>query len=216
MSRRRWLALEFLLLFFVLPAMYAVYGFSFVHPVVAMWGFSASLLVVLLRSGELDRAHLWTGPHQITGRQIRLILARFMALGTLLVLWVVVLEPDRLFGFPRMRPRLWLIVVCLYPVLSVYPQGIAYRAFVMQRYGELFGCGWKGVVASALAFSFAHITYWNPVAVFLTFAGGLLFAATYVRTRSIILSGIEHALYGNLIFTIGLGHYIYSGAVRIG
>lgn len=73
MSRRRWLALEFLLLFFVLPAMYAVYGFSFVHPVVAMWGFSASLLVVLLRSGELDRAHLWTGPYNVPRKLDRAI-----------------------------------------------------------------------------------------------------------------------------------------------
>jgi membrane protease YdiL (CAAX protease family) len=215
MSKRIWLALEFLILFFVLPAAYAVYVFPLVHPVVAMWGFSAWLLAILLRSRQFDRAQLWTGPRQVDTRQMKHILLRFLALGFLLLLWVIVLEPNRLFDFPRMQPWLWLFVVCLYPVLSAYPQGIAYRAFMFQRYGELFGHGWGSIIASAFAFSFAHIAYRNPVAVFLTFVGGLLFAVTYARTKSVMLSGVEHALYGDLIFTIGLGHYIYTGAVRL-
>jgi hypothetical protein len=37
---------------------------------------------------------------------------------------------------------------------------------------------------------------------------GLLFCL-----NSLVLSGIEHALYGTFIFTVGLGNYFYYGAV---
>ncbi len=43
--------------------------------------------------------------------------------------------------------------------------------------------------------------------------GGVLFAKTYEETGSLIISGIEHALYGGFIFTIGLGKHFYYGAV---
>ncbi|MHB1155946.1 MAG: hypothetical protein ACYC26_03800 [Phycisphaerales bacterium] len=36
-----------------------------------------------------------------------------------------------------------------------------------------------------------------------------MFTRTYQRTGSLLLAGIEHALYGDLLFTIGLGHYLY-------
>ncbi len=44
--------------------------------------------------------------------------------------------------------------------------------------------------------------------------GGWLFADTYRQSRSLWLVCLEHALYGDLIFTIGLGTFFYHGAVR--
>jgi len=43
--------------------------------------------------------------------------------------------------------------------------------------------------------------------------GGVLIAKTYQDTESLIISSIEHALYGTFIFTIGLGKYFYYGVV---
>ena len=40
-------------------------------------------------------------------------------------------EPERLFAFVRQRPLVWALVIILYPVLSVYPQGIVYRVFIL-------------------------------------------------------------------------------------
>ncbi|MEJ0010772.1 MAG: hypothetical protein WDN72_10060 [Alphaproteobacteria bacterium] len=34
------------------------------------------------------------------------------------------------------------------------------------------------------------------------------------RRASLLLVAIEHALYGDFIFTVGLGHYFYEGAVH--
>jgi hypothetical protein len=50
----------------------------------------------------------------------------------------------------------------------------------------------------------------------LTFAGGVLFAKRYSDTRSLVISMIEHALYGNYLFTIGFGKYLYQGAAGYG
>jgi uncharacterized protein len=100
-----------------------------------------------------------------------------------------------------------------YPVLSVYPQGILYRAFFFQRYAALFPGKWAMIVASAAAFAFLHIIFRNWLAVALTFAGGLLFAARYAETDSLFTSSFEHALYGCWLFTIGLGQYFYHGTI---
>jgi membrane protease YdiL (CAAX protease family) len=102
----------------------------------------------------------------------------------------------------------------LYPILSVYPQGIVYRAFIFERYRELFGPSWAIVLASAVAFAYVHIVFRNPLAIGLTFLGGVLFAYRYLQTGSLFVSSFEHALYGCAIFTIGLGRSFYHGAVR--
>ncbi len=100
-----------------------------------------------------------------------------------------------------------------YPVVSVYPQGLLYRAFFFERYGELFPGKWPMIVASAAAFAFLHIIFRNWLAVALTFAGGLLFASRYAETGSLAVSGFEHALYGCWLFTVGLGRHFYHGTI---
>jgi membrane protease YdiL (CAAX protease family) len=68
------------------------------------------------------------------------------------------------------------------------------------------------LVASAVAFGFAHIILGNWIAVALCTIGGLLFALTYQRSGSLLLVCIDHALFGNFIFTIGLGRFFYHGS----
>jgi membrane protease YdiL (CAAX protease family) len=67
---------------------------------------------------------------------------------------------------------------------------------------------------SAIAFSFAHIVFRNPWAILFTFVGGLMFASTYLKTRSNLAASVEHALYGCFVFTIGIGQYFYAGPIR--
>jgi hypothetical protein len=52
------------------------------------------------------------------------------------------------------------------------------------------------------------------MAVLLTLAGGLLFCWRYHTTGSAALSAVEHALYGNLVFTIGYSRYLYHASTR--
>jgi membrane protease YdiL (CAAX protease family) len=122
-------------------------------------------------------------------------------------------SPRTFLNFPRSNPLSWGLGIVLYPLLSVYPQGIIYRAFLFERYRVLFGTGWGIVLASAAAFAFVHIVFRNSLAVLLTLLAGLLFAVRYWQTGSLVASSFEHALYGCAIFTIGLGHWFYHGAV---
>ena len=42
----------------------------------------------------------------------------------------------------------------------------------------------------------------------------MLFAVTYHQTQSLLMTSVEHSLYGCLIFTVGLGPYFFHGTIR--
>jgi len=65
-------------------------------------------------------------------------------------------------------------------------------------------------VTNAVLFAFAHILFRNWVAVIGSFVAGLLWATTYLKSRSLLVVSIEHALYGNFVFTLGIGYYFYA------
>jgi len=130
---------------------------------------------------------------------------RAVAVTAGLALGVVCLDPAHAFGLVRARPWLWLLISVAYPVLSVVPQELVFRSFFVHRYGPILGTEEAAVLVSAVAFAAAHLVLRNWFAVVLTLAGGLLFARTYLRTRSLPAVAWEHALYGVGLFTIGLG-----------
>jgi hypothetical protein len=120
--------------------------------------------------------------------------------------------PSRFLEFPHRAPRLWLIVMILYPLLSVLPQEFVYRTFYFHRYGPLFGSWrWLAILTNAALFGFGHMIFGNWVAVVGSFLGGLLFADRYDRTRSLWAVWFEHSLYGCLVFTVGLGGFFFTG-----
>jgi len=147
-------------------------------------------------------------------RHLRRILTRFAIGAPALLLGTALFYPELLFYLPRYRPKLWALIMCLYPLLSVYPQELLYRAFFRQRFGAVFRSAPAFLTANAIAFGWLHIIFQHPLAVILTVLGGFLFADTYRRTCSLRLVCLEHALYGDLLFTIGLGAFFYHGRVQ--
>ncbi len=97
----------------------------------------------------------------------------------------------------------------LYPILSAFPQEIVYRSFFFKRYGNLFKNKKVLIFVNAFLFSFAHIIYLNPIVVIFTFIGGLLMAISYAQHQSLFKVSVEHGLYGNIVFSSGLGNYFY-------
>jgi membrane protease YdiL (CAAX protease family) len=98
----------------------------------------------------------------------------------------------------------------LYPLLSAFPQEAIYRAFLFHRYAPILKTGHARTWASVLAFSFLHIVFGNWVAVALTLPAGWIFARTYRTTGSLALASLEHAVYGCIVFTVGLGRFFYT------
>jgi membrane protease YdiL (CAAX protease family) len=174
-----------------------------------LWIVAAYAWWMLRRDAGFDGARLWNAA------PLRGALPGMLGIFAIvaLLLWAGVhwIAPKLEWSFVREHPALWAAVMALYPVLSVYPQGVLYRAFFMQRYAEIFPQRWMMLLASAAAFAFLHIIFRNSLAVWLTFGGGLLFAWRYAETGSLLTSSVEHALYGCWLFTVGLGGYFYHG-----
>jgi membrane protease YdiL (CAAX protease family) len=122
--------------------------------------------------------------------------------------------PSKFFSFPTSRPNLWLIVMLLYPPLGVLPQELLFRCFFFHRYRTLFkGKERQLIFLNALSFGLSHIFYANWIAPVLSFFGGLLFAWRYHVSSGLFTVALEHALWGNFLFTTGIGWYFYSGSI---
>lgn len=203
--RRTALLLEFLAVFGALPLVVLAVRQRLVLALV-LW-------LAAIAAWRLIRREDCPAPCPDSLRQgLRHIALRFLCIAPLLCLGTWLLLPEQFLSLPRERPLLWLAVLAGYPLLSVWPQEVLFRRFARTRYSPLFGQGAGFVAASGLAFGYAHVIYLNPVAVILSAGGGLLFAASFARHGSLRLVCLEHALYGCLIFTIGLGRFFYSGA----
>jgi uncharacterized protein len=209
---RATLVVEFLLLFVVLPLGYRFWPRP-ISPLPVLWLAALYCYWQLRRDPTFSRDLLWS-PQAVPG-QLPSILLGFVICAALVWVAVRLVAPELLFSFTRSNPVFWALVMILYPVLSVYPQGIIYRSFVMHRYASLFPSETPLIVVSAGAFAFMHIIFRNPLAVVLTFAGGLLFAWRYRVTGSLFTSSLEHGLYGCWLFTVGLGQYFYHGRIAL-
>lgn len=203
---------EFTFLCVILPLQF-VYLIAPKHLFGVLWVFALYALWILKRNHGLSLRTIWNGG-AFTKDAFLPIMLRFIGLALLLGVWVADDMPDKLFSFPKEKPQLWALVMMLYPLLSVIPQEIVFRPFFFHRYQPLFPQPWLMLAASSIAFGFAHVLFQNWIAVVLCMAGGLLFALTYQRTRSLALAWAEHALYGCFIFTIGLGYYFYHGSLQ--
>ncbi|WP_433086647.1 CPBP family intramembrane glutamic endopeptidase [Dactylosporangium sp. CA-052675] len=199
---------EFILVFVVLPV-----AFAFVKvpggPIPVLLVLTVVVAFFFRRARDFDRRDLWR-PEALRPELPRVL--RLWALAAVLAVAAVwVFDREHLFDLPRHNPGLWALIIVAYPVVSVYPQELVFRAFLLHRYRTMLRGERISAAASALSFGLAHLLFGNPVAVVLTLLGGWLFARRYQRTRSLLTVCVEHAAYGLLIFTVGLGRYFYHG-----
>ncbi|MCB9846234.1 MAG: CPBP family intramembrane metalloprotease [Phycisphaeraceae bacterium] len=206
------LVVEFIALFIGVPIWLwfeRAYASRLVFPLI--FAGLAVCLILLLRDRRFERRKLWIADG--LWRDLLYVAVAFVPLAILAGMAFYLIEPQRWLALPRSDSKLWATIMVVYPIASVYPQEVIFRAFIFHRYEAVFGRGWGMIAASAIAFGMAHLFFDNVYAVPLTMAVGVLFAWTYQRTRSTLMSSIEHALWGDFAFTIGLGWYFYGGSV---
>ena len=172
---------------------------------------SLGMFLVLWRDPTFERRRLWGA--RGWSREMRSILTLFAVGASMLGFAFALAEPGRLFALPRHSPSWWLAICLLYPALSVYPQEIIFRVFLFHRYGALFPSERACILASALAFCAAHIFFSNWIAPVLSAIGGWLFARRYARVGVVLPVCVEHALWGDWLFTLGVGWYFYAGSI---
>ena len=119
--------IEFVLLFFVLPTLF-YWGRFNVPALPVLWILTSYCLWVLWRKGRLDDAGL--APLGLAER-LRSIMAIFLPFAIGVTGLVYRYARQDLFSFARNNPVLWAMVIVGYPILSVYPQAIIFRAFFL-------------------------------------------------------------------------------------
>ncbi len=204
---------EFIFLFFAIPC-----GLYFIRQHLAFRVFyllllvSAACTVILLNDSRFDRAVL---KRSLTLVQIRSIVQVFLPSAVILTLYTYFFLPSKFMAFPTAKPFVWAIVMILYPLLLVLPQELLFRCFFFHRYQALFDSRPRlFIVLNALSFALSHLFYANWVAPVFSFLGGLLFAWRYRRSQSLMVVTVEHAIWGNFLFTTGIGWYLYSGSIQ--
>jgi uncharacterized protein len=208
-SRAR-LVLEFAVIFVGLPLLAGWQGQFLRRWVIPQMLLLAGILLALLwRDPSFDRHQMRAVPREWRRSLLRIV--AFLVVGGAAVLYLAWRSGVDLFLFPRERPFLWLLVLLLYPPVSALAQEVIFRVFLFHRYRNLFPDPRLMMLVSASVFALAHLQLGNLPAPLLSFLGGLLFANTFGTTRSLPMASLEHGLWGDWIFTLGLGVYFYGG-----
>jgi hypothetical protein len=206
-GRKLFSVLELFLLLGMVPVLVmAVHGQVFRHGILLAGClytvFRAHRAVSWRRLFGRPHAGCWRGP-----------LVRGALVFALAGFYVYCTAPEALFQLPLERSRLWLLIIVLYPTLSVLPQEIIYRVWVFEAHKPLWTSPVLPILVSALFFGWVHVIYAGWFAVLSCIAGGLALGWNYHLNRNspgaIWPLLLEHSLYGLTMFTVGLGKYFF-------
>ena len=212
LNARPYLIIEFLILCIAVPGYIIVtksapFMFSF------LWGATLYGFLVLRHTHHETMLHIWK-MDAVTWETLKPILIRWFLASIAMVIFIYFYDATRFLYLPRERPEIIPALATFYPVFSALPQEFIFCSFFFSRYAPYFGNGKWMVLASAVVFAYAHVLYINPIAPTMSFLGGLIFAQTYWKSKSLALVTLEHSLYGISLFVSGMGWYFYSGAVQ--
>ena len=218
--------IEFAVLYGALPGVVEWAGLDrFLIPGLILGAIIVSL--VLRADPAFDRRRFFNLRGARRALPIMLLTFLIGALALMGLTWHLSTLPDfesrvGLWRLMQERPALLAIICVAYPLASVYPQEVIYRTFFFHRYQCLFRTPGIMIFASAAAFGWGHVIFDNPrvpwdaeLSIALTFLGGLLFAWTYHRSRSTVAAWIEHTLFGDWVWIVGLGALFYVGAATM-
>ena len=171
--------------------------------------FSIAGMALLWRTGGFDWRSLVRGWGQVPVWQVALF-----GLIVGLTGWAIIetTRPDYVRPLTPERLRFLGVIWLFYPILSALPQELIFRPLFFHRFGSLFPDRGTAVLVNAAVLSFAHLMYWSIVVAVLTLIGGWIFARAYLL-RGFLSAWILHGIAGNVLFTVGMGAYFWSGAV---
>lgn len=196
---------ELILLFVIVPV---VYHFFFRQISLFAILVAAAIGAVLILRFD-DNFH-WNVLGVNTYKVWQILILRFGIFAAMLTLYVYYFEPDRFLRLFLERPHLLALIFFFYPLFSALPQEFIFRTFFYHRYRKLFPNTHVLMLVNATLFAIAHLIFQNWIAIVATFVLSLAVSSTYLRSRSLLACTVEHALYGNLIYLIGVGEFFYK------
>lgn len=194
--------LELLILFVALPLLYAFNLLPF-HKIIPLVILLAYCTFILLAQGQLTLSKFKLET------EWKIILFRFTLVTAFILVSIKLFSSYPLISDLSENKKL-LYMLLLYPFLSALPQEVIFREFFFYRYGNIFKKPQVLILVNVLLFAFAHIYFGNWIVIAFTLIGGLIFALTFLKTRSIMVVTIEHSLYGLVILSSGLSPHFYK------
>ena len=192
---------EFFFIFILIPVSFTVPYALWIKLGVGLIGFIYIIYVLL----KVEKEPFKVAPHLDWKLFWIQTLVKLIIIICLTTLFVWITNKEGFFNVLLNKPKLWLVILFIYSVFSVYPQELVYRTFFFKRYEPMFKNKHQLIFLNAIVFSLGHIFLKNTLVIILTFLGGLLFAFTFKKTKSTIMVSIEHAIYGCWLFTVGMG-----------
>ncbi|WP_432411093.1 CPBP family intramembrane glutamic endopeptidase [Rasiella sp. SM2506] len=212
MNRILILGVEFFILFILLPVSLAIPFNIWVKVGMVVFGF----MYILFRLKKSENINFRIKKNLCWKSLWRRIMVTFIVVAVTTTAYVWFLDKDALFFVPVNKPGLFVAILFVYTFLSVWPQEIIYRTFFFERYEALFENKTLFIFINAIVFSLAHLFFRNTLVLVLTFIGGIIFGYTYLKFRSTTAVSIEHALYGNWLFTVGMGQMLAFPGMEAG
>lgn len=194
-------SIEFFVIFILIPISFAISYSSWIKLAIGFIGFLYIIYVLL----KIEKEKFRIAKNLNWKLFFKQTLFKFIGIVCVTALFVWFTNKEALFNVLLNKPKLWLFILFIYSIFSVYPQELIYRTFYFKRYHSFFKNNNLAIFLNAIVFSLGHIFFRNSLVLVLTFLGGLLFAITYNKTRSTLLVSIEHAIYGCWLFTVGMG-----------
>jgi len=196
--------MEFLIIFILIPVSYTIPYAWQLKLIIGLLGFFYVIYVLL--KVESNKFKILSNLNWKLFWKTTLL--KFVVIVFLTFLYVWLFDKDNLFWVLINKPKMWIGILFIYSLLSVYPQELIYRTFFFQRYKTLFSNTNLFLFVNAIIFSLGHLFFKNSLVIVLTFLGGIIFALTYNKTKSTLLVSIEHAIYGCWLFTVGMGNML--------
>lgn len=207
--KKQVLLAEFSLLFLALPV-FLYFTRQDIAPYLLLFLITilAWCLLLLLSDKRFKRFRFWNLDK--LKEHLPYVLKTFSVAAGVIVVASWYFTPEWLFKLPQDKTLIWLALLVIYPLFSAWPQEIIFRTFLFHRYKKVFASKKLRILISASVFALAHLMFANWIAVAGSFVAGLVFALTYVHSRSTLLVAIEHSLWGIWLFTAGLGVHFDS------
>ena len=193
--------LEFFFIFLIIPSTIFFLDSSII---IFLTLYLVSILSLVILS--FDKTFLFTSlKKQIDWKFVIIFSVIFFFLG---FFYVLLVDKNLLFIFPKTNFKLWLIVIFIYPFLSVIPQEIVYRVFFFQRYFPNINRFYFPMFLNLVVFAYGHLVFSNMHAIIITAIVSPIFTYAYLK-KSFLTCVILHTLGGQIIFTLGLGKYFF-------
>lgn len=201
MNSKLYKASEFFIIFILLPVSFALPYTVYIKLALGVTGFAYIIYVLL----KIENQKFKINKHINWPKFWQATLLKFLIIAIITSVYVLLTNQQVLFKVVLHKPKMWLFILFVYSLFSVYPQELLYRTFFFTRYTKLFKSTKLLIFINAIVFSLGHIFFKNILVMVLTAIGGVLFALTYTKTKSTLLVSVEHAIYGCWLFTVGMG-----------